>query len=140
MDQQEVVLPDMRRCARCGASLTDADPAKPRPACLLALAVDIAEAPDGAVALAAVAEAPVRIGPYRILETLGEGGMGVVYLAEQDVPLRRRVAIKVIKLGIVSGCSMAVPWPSPPWETVTYVREVGVLRREMRVVEIEFRR
>lgn len=43
---------------------------------------------------------PDRIGPYRILERIGEGGMGVVYLAEQETPIRRRVAIKVIKLGM----------------------------------------
>ena len=40
------------------------------------------------------------IGPYRLLSTLGEGGMGVVYLAEQEHPLRRRLAVKVIKLGM----------------------------------------
>ena len=43
---------------------------------------------------------PERIGPYRILETLGEGGMGVVYLAEQTKPIHRRVALKIIKLGM----------------------------------------
>jgi serine/threonine protein kinase/tetratricopeptide (TPR) repeat protein len=43
-----------------------------------------------------------RIGPYKILERLGVGGMGMVYLAEQREPVRRRVAIKVIKLGMDS--------------------------------------
>jgi serine/threonine protein kinase len=43
---------------------------------------------------------PERIGPYTLLRTLGEGGMGTVYLAEQKIPLERRVALKVIKLGM----------------------------------------
>ncbi|MCZ6690273.1 MAG: serine/threonine-protein kinase [Planctomycetota bacterium] len=41
-----------------------------------------------------------QVGPYRILETLGEGGMGSVYLAEQTEPVRRRVALKLIKSGL----------------------------------------
>lgn len=50
---------------------------------------------------AAVADPiPERIGPYRVLDLIGEGGMGVVYAAEQASPIRRRVAIKVIKLGM----------------------------------------
>jgi hypothetical protein len=40
------------------------------------------------------------IGPYKLLQKLGEGGCGVVYLAEQNQPVRRRVALKVIKLGM----------------------------------------
>jgi eukaryotic-like serine/threonine-protein kinase len=43
-----------------------------------------------------------RIGPYRLLQLVGEGGMGEVWLAEQLEPLRRRVAIKLIKAGMDS--------------------------------------
>jgi serine/threonine protein kinase len=41
-----------------------------------------------------------RIGRYKLLDQLGEGGFGVVYVAEQEEPVRRRVALKVIKLGM----------------------------------------
>lgn len=41
-----------------------------------------------------------RIGPYKLLEKLGEGGYGLVYMAEQERPVRRRVALKIIKLGM----------------------------------------
>jgi hypothetical protein len=46
-------------------------------------------------------EAPgARIGPYKLLQKIGEGGCGVVYMAEQERPVRRRVALKIIKLGM----------------------------------------
>src|SRR5262245_759140 len=40
------------------------------------------------------------IGRYKLLERIGEGGFGAVYLAEQERPVRRRVALKIIKLGM----------------------------------------
>ncbi len=46
------------------------------------------------------AQHPRHVGHYKILETLGEGGMGTVYLAEQTEPVHRKVALKLIKLGM----------------------------------------
>jgi serine/threonine protein kinase/Tol biopolymer transport system component len=46
--------------------------------------------------------AGTRIGPYKLLERIGEGGFGVVYMAEQEEPIRRRVALKIIKPGMDS--------------------------------------
>src|SRR5215212_4500578 len=40
------------------------------------------------------------IGPYKLLEQIGEGGFGTVFLAEQTEPVRRKVALKVIKAGM----------------------------------------
>ena len=51
----------------------------------------------------ALAEQPgTRIGPYKLLQTIGEGGMGVVYMAQQSEPVERRVALKIIKPGMDS--------------------------------------
>src|SRR5207302_3914759 len=64
------------------------------------------ESPAGAAV--ATVEEPVSegpgtlIGPYKLLEQLGEGGFGVVFLAEQAQPVRRRVALKVLKAGMDS--------------------------------------
>src|SRR5262245_31260573 len=41
-----------------------------------------------------------RIGHYKLLQQIGEGGCGIVYMADQEKPVRRRVALKVIKLGM----------------------------------------
>ena len=41
-----------------------------------------------------------HIGPYKLLQRIGEGGFGSVFMAEQEHPLRRRVALKIIKLGM----------------------------------------
>src|SRR5262245_36384586 len=50
-----------------------------------------------------VAEGPgTVIGPYKLKEQIGEGGMGLVFVAEQQQPVRRKVALKVIKPGMDS--------------------------------------
>ena len=45
-------------------------------------------------------QAGSRIGVYKLLQQIGEGGMGTVYMAEQEEPVRRKVALKIIKLGM----------------------------------------
>jgi WD40 repeat protein len=55
----------------------------------------------GATAVMPIVEKPGDcIGRYKLLQQIGEGGCGVVYMAEQEEPVRRRVALKVIKLGM----------------------------------------
>jgi serine/threonine protein kinase/Tfp pilus assembly protein PilF len=48
-----------------------------------------------------------RVGPYKLLQLIGEGGMGAVYLADQEEPVRRRVALKIIKAGMDSRAVVA---------------------------------
>ncbi len=69
------------RGSAVGSSLRSATPSSARP--------DWGEEPLG-----------TRIGRYKLLQKLGEGGCGVVYLAEQEEPVRRHVALKIIKLGM----------------------------------------
>ncbi|MGZ3480327.1 MAG: tetratricopeptide repeat protein [Myxococcaceae bacterium] len=58
------------------------------------------EASVNAASLEEPGVTPAEIGPYRLLEPIGEGGMGEVWLAEQLQPVRRRVAVKLIKPGL----------------------------------------
>ncbi|HEX5054000.1 MAG TPA: serine/threonine-protein kinase, partial [Planctomycetota bacterium] len=59
------------------------------------------QAATPAPAPAAPQEGPgTRIGPYKLLQQIGEGGFGAVFLAEQEQPVQRRVALKIIKLGM----------------------------------------
>jgi len=54
----------------------------------------------GETVLVEVERAGKQIGPYKLLQQIGEGGMGIVFLAEQTEPVKRRVALKIIKPGI----------------------------------------
>src|SRR5947208_11379 len=51
--------------------------------------------------------AGTRLGPYKLLQKIGEGGMGAVWLAEQQEPVRRLVALKLIRTGLDSGQGVA---------------------------------
>src|SRR5207244_10205225 len=57
---------------------------------------------SGALAGAAGEGAGTRIGPYKLLQQIGEGGMGSVWMAEQLQPVQRKVALKLIKPGMDS--------------------------------------
>jgi eukaryotic-like serine/threonine-protein kinase len=62
------------------------------------------EAPDERRGPGRIPEGPgSRIGPYRLLQQIGKGGMGVVFMAEQEKPIRRKVALKIIKPGMNTG-------------------------------------
>ena len=62
------------------------------PVAVATMKIEFADLPDEAVGQ--------TLGRYKLMERLGEGGCGVVYVAEQTEPVRRRVALKVIKLGM----------------------------------------
>src|SRR5437773_956084 len=99
-------------CEVCGARLP-ADATGPCPACLVRSAIgqpteveSHASATLGEVEPMIILAVPTEQGPgtmigrYKLLEKVGEGGFGTVYVAEQCEPVKRRVALKIIKLGM----------------------------------------
>ena len=101
----------MTVCPQCGAELQAGDPAGLCPKCLIQGAFDSSvgagESGTQTIDTAGAAAGDDDFGRYHILRTLGEGGMGTVYLAEQREPIRRSVALKVIKLGMDTGQVLA---------------------------------
>src|SRR6266853_478217 len=90
----------MNHCSKCGAELeTSAEPA-PCPACLLEAGLGFLPEEPKAAAVPITEKPGDCIGRYKLLQQIGEGGCGTVYMAEQTEPVRRRVALKVIKLGM----------------------------------------
>ncbi|HEX3798437.1 MAG TPA: serine/threonine-protein kinase [Verrucomicrobiae bacterium] len=86
-----------KKCSSCGADLPPDAPGGHCVSCLLQLGLAAAES-DAAESLSL--KIGERIGRYKLLEQLGEGGCGIVFLAEQEEPVRRHVALKIIKLGM----------------------------------------
>jgi serine/threonine protein kinase len=64
-------------------------------------AMPTAEFASASTMTAPLREGPgARIGPYKLLQLVGEGGFGSVFMAEQEKPVSRKVALKIIKLGM----------------------------------------
>jgi non-specific serine/threonine protein kinase/serine/threonine-protein kinase len=99
----------MTVCPQCGNELQAGDPAGLCPKCLIqgafesSLGTNLSSTQTIDTAVAGDDD----FGRYHILRTLGEGGMGTVFLAEQREPIRRPVALKVVKLGMDTGQVLA---------------------------------
>jgi eukaryotic-like serine/threonine-protein kinase len=84
------------------------------------------DAPSPGIGLAPTVDEPLTerpgtvIGPYKLLEQIGEGGFGIVFMAEQQQPLRRKVALKVLKPGMDTRQVVArfeAGCPTWPWQS-----------------------
>jgi WD40 repeat protein/serine/threonine protein kinase len=90
------------RCPKCGAQLSGDAPEGLCPGCLLKAVAATPEKSEVTLAAPRIEGPGTTIGRYELLDLLGEGGMGLVYLAEQKEPVRRKVALKIIKPGMDS--------------------------------------
>lgn len=104
-----------KQCTECGAELTPIEPGGLCRRCLLTLGLRSgsdrscpSDLPDNSALNTELSSDPKsvlnhvgeRIGRYKLLQKIGEGGFGVVYMAEQFEPVQRTVALKIIKAGM----------------------------------------
>jgi len=111
--------PDPIRCPQCGAPLPAPD--APCNRCLLGVGLEAEQqrpvepgflddfpedaipakpTPDALASSVSTEQPGHQIGHYKLLQEIGEGGFGTVWMAEQKEPVRRRVALKIVKLGM----------------------------------------
>ncbi|MBN1804316.1 MAG: protein kinase [Sedimentisphaerales bacterium] len=94
-------MAEENRCPNCGSTLPANAPHGVCPKCLMK--AGLLSASDVTLDISPVREGPgTKIGHYELLELIGEGGMGIVYLAEQKEPVRRKVVLKIVKPGMDS--------------------------------------
>ena len=99
-------MPAKRTCPRCGTALSSDALEGLCPTCVGRAAfasTDTAEiTTETEVELARLKPEEIgdQIGPYKLMEQIGQGGFGTVWVADQERPVRRRVALKIIKLGM----------------------------------------
>ena len=104
------ILVQMPNCPQCGEELRSGDPAGLCPKCLIQGAFESSVGADEfrtTLDTSSAAAGEDDFGRYQIVRPIGEGGMGTVYLAEQREPIRRCVALKVVKLGMDTGQVLA---------------------------------
>ena len=116
------MINEARQCQECGAELPTNAPQGLCPRCLVGMGMKLALAtpgfgvpplggpetqpaeagtPNETTVHARITEEPgTVIGRYKLLEKIGEGGFGAVYMADQREPVKRRVALKILKLGM----------------------------------------
>jgi eukaryotic-like serine/threonine-protein kinase len=92
-------MADQEYCPQCGMEQSEDSPEGLCPRCLV-MALQENESDIEANSLSPLENPGMKIGHYRLLELIGEGGMGLVYLAEQQEPVQRKVALKIVKLGM----------------------------------------
>jgi eukaryotic-like serine/threonine-protein kinase len=99
----------MPNCPHCEADLGSGGVAGLCPECLIKGAFDSSIGGNDSTTQTINTAAPGddEFGRYQIIRSIGEGGMGTVYLVEQREPIRRRVALKVVKLGMDTGQVLA---------------------------------
>src|SRR5580700_9369778 len=95
---------ESKQCSKCGAVLPADAPDGHCVRCILAYG--LGQLSQSAATVSSELCPPVteqagnKIGRYQLLQQIGEGGCGIVFMAEQEEPVRRSVALKVIKLGM----------------------------------------